>query len=148
MPREGRHENYRCVTHVWLTSDFIWFFLTSLFTEDESLAATSSEIRINKKPKWDSCRETWVHVYVMIKSMGACSWGSSDPPESRLLALGLLAPRLVVLVCAIHWWATRLVPGNNHRVIRQSPSAHQRLRSHNNLHRFFTGTTLHHIHLK
>jgi len=27
--------------------------------------------------------------------------GSSDPLESRLLALGLLAPRLVVLVCAV-----------------------------------------------
>jgi len=33
---------------------------------------------------------------------GVVQTGSSDPPESRLLALGLLAPRLVVLVCAIH----------------------------------------------
>jgi len=77
--------------------------------------------------------------------------GSSDPLESQLLALGLLAPRLIVLVCivrSIHWWATRLVPGNNHEVIQQSPSAHQGLCSHNNLHRFFTGTTLCHICLK
>ena len=33
MPREGWRENYRCVTHVWLTSDFVRFFMTSLFTE-------------------------------------------------------------------------------------------------------------------
>jgi len=87
---------------------------------------------------------SWVAMTLKLHQIA----GSSDPLESRLLALGLLAPSLVVLVCTIHWWATRLVPGNDHRVIRQSPSAHQRLRSHNNLHRFFTGTTLHRICLK
>ena len=61
--------------------------------------------------------------------------GSSDPPESQLLA-----PRFVVLVCTVtdepcQW------PENDHKVIQQIQWAHQILCLHNNLDRFFAGTT-------
>ena len=43
MPREGWHENYRYVTCVWLTSDFLLLFLTSLFTETDKYGKESCD---------------------------------------------------------------------------------------------------------
>ena len=59
------------------------------------------------------------------------------PLESLLLALRLLALGLVVHVCTIID-GPRQWPENDYKVIRQSPWAH---RVHNNLDRFFAGST-------
>ena len=60
---------------------------------------------------------------VQVTSRVVVLWNflrSSDPPESRLLALRLLALGLVVLVCVVID-GPRQWPENDHEVIRQSP---------------------------